>query len=92
MKRLLITLFLAACAAANAAHAGDAGRGKTLYQQNCTGCHQPSIHTRPASIIHSLGALKKRVEFCETQNGKNWTAAQIDDVVAYLNKQYYRFK
>lgn len=83
---------MSACAVAASAHAADPKRGQMLYQKNCTGCHQPSIHTRTNSIIHSRGALKKRVEFCEIQNGKSWTAEQIEDVVAYLNQRYYKFK
>lgn len=74
------------------AQAGDAKRGQELYQANCTRCHDTSIHTRPNSIIHSLDGLKKRVQFCETGNRLKWSEDQIEDVAAYLNASFYKFK
>lgn len=72
--------------------AGDAKHGQELYQANCTRCHDTSIHTRPNSIIHSLDGLKKRVQFCESNGRLNWSSEQIEDVAAYLNKTFYKFK
>ena len=74
------------------AQAGDAKHGQELYQANCTRCHDTSVHTRPSSIIHSLDGLKKRVQFCEAGNHLNWLPGQIEDVTAYLNKTFYKFK
>ena len=74
------------------AQAADARQGQALYQANCTGCHDTSIHTRPNSIIHSLDGLEKRVQFCETGNRLQWSAAQIEDVAAYLNESFYKFQ
>ncbi len=66
--------------------------GKALVEQNCQGCHDDRIYTRPNRIIHSLPDLENRVRFCETQNGKQWSEAQIEAVVQYLNRAYYRFR
>ena len=81
------------------AYAADAKNGQALYEANCTSCHvklmggdKYAIHTRPNSIIHSLDSLKKRVKFCESSNGINWNDTQIDDVAAYLNEAFYKFK
>ena len=74
------------------AQAGDAKHGQELYQANCTRCHDTSIHTRPNRIIHSLDGIKKRVQFCETNGRLNWSPEQIEDVAAYLNKTFYKFK
>ncbi|RJQ47801.1 MAG: cytochrome c [Gammaproteobacteria bacterium] len=72
--------------------AADAKRGEALYQANCTRCHDTSVHTRPNSIIHSLDALKKRVRFCETNARLKWSDEQIEDVTAWLNQTFYKFK
>ena len=74
------------------AQAADAKRGQELYQANCTRCHDTSVHTRPNSIIHSLDGLKKRVQFCESNARLNWSPDQIEDVAAYLNNTFYKFK
>ena len=79
--------------------AGDPAKGKMLHDANCTACHTKlmdgkptAIFTRPNSIIHSLDSLNKRVRFCETMNGLSWGDEQIGNVVAYLNKDFYKFK
>ncbi|MEO6697166.1 MAG: c-type cytochrome [Gammaproteobacteria bacterium] len=79
-------------------YAADAN-GQALYEAHCTSCHvklmggdKYAIHTRTNSIIHSLDSLKKRVKFCESNNGMNWNDAQIDDVATYLNEAFYKFK
>lgn len=83
-----MTLFLAASTAQGA----DAKAGQKLYEKNCTGCHDTSIHTRgDKSIIHSLSALKKRIKFCESMAKAGWGESQLEDVAAYLNTHFYKF-
>lgn len=79
--------------------AGDPAHGKQLHDAQCTACHTQlmggdptAIFTRPKSIIYSLEGLKKRVQFCETMNGAQWSESDVDDAVAYLNKEFYKFK
>ncbi len=91
-KTLLITTLLLTLHAANALAEGDAQKGQVLVDNNCVSCHDHSIYTRPNHIVTSYGELVARVEFCETQNGKNWSAQQIADAVSYLNKAFYKFK
>ncbi len=87
------TLILAALMFyAGHAKAADLNQGEKLYKANCFSCHDSSIHTRPNSIIHSLSALKKRVQFCESMNKLGWSDTQKGDVVAYLNTTFYKFK
>src|SRR3990172_6757868 len=81
------------------AQAADPARGKELYAANCTACHTKlmngdptAIHTRPKSIIHSYESLQKRVRFCESMTGAQWGDNEINDVVAYLNQDFYKFK
>ncbi len=70
----------------------DQPDGKALVEKDCQGCHDDRVYTRPNRIIHSLKDLENRVRFCETRNGKEWSEAQIEAVVQYLNRAYYRFR
>lgn len=81
------------------AHAADLKRGKQLLEENCIKCHADmvggdgsKIYTRPNRRIDSLEALNKQVHRCKTSLGVSWPEDQIADVVAYLNKTYYKFK
>jgi len=81
------------------AHAADLKRGKELVQENCVKCHADmmggdgsKIYTREDRRIDSLEALNKQVHRCKNSLGVSWPEDQIADVVAYLNKTYYKFK
>lgn len=81
------------------AHAANIARGKKLVQENCVKCHAgivggdgSKIYTRPNRNIDSLAALNKQVHRCKNALGVSWPEDQIADVVAYLNKTYYKFK
>lgn len=91
-KSAALIILSAAFMLSGMAQAADAKRGEALYQANCTRCHDTSVHARPNSIIHSLDALKKRVRFCETNARLKWSDEQIEDVTAYLNETFYKFK
>lgn len=83
---LIMTLLLTGPAAA------DPAKGKALHDSACKTCHQSEYYTRPDRIIHSLDGLKKQVNNCQSGAGEEWNATQIDDVAAYLNSTYYKFK
>ena len=79
--------------------AGDAQRGKTLHNENCISCHASalggdgtSIYTRADRKIDSYTALENQVKRCKTALGVSWPEHQIDDVLAYLNETFYKFK
>lgn len=81
------------------AHAADLKLGKQLVEENCIKCHADAvggdgsgIYTRKNHVVDSLAALRKQVHRCKTSLGVSWPADQINDVVAYLNKTYYKFK
>ncbi len=84
---LILTLLLTGPAAA-----ADLAKGKALHDQVCKACHQSDYYTRKNRIIHSDAALKKQVANCQHGAGQHWSAAQIEDVAAYLNATYYKFK
>jgi len=81
------------------AHAADLKRGKQLLEENCIKCHASmmggdgsKIYTRPDRKVESLEGLNKQVHRCRDSLGVQWPEDQIADVVAYLNKTYYKFK
>jgi len=78
--------------AAHAAVPGNGAEGQRLHQANCTGCHDSSVYTRSNRMIHSLDALTHQVEGCGHAAKKDFSAAQVQDLVKYLNDRYYHFQ
>jgi len=97
LPRTLLSLLLAGFAATSGA-APDLARGKALHDENCIKCHAgivggdgTAIYTRPDRRIDSLEGLRHQVNRCKDSLGLPWPADQIDDVVYYLNHNFYRF-
>ncbi len=90
------TAFLLLSTVTVAVHAaplpGDAATGKKLYRANCVSCHDASVYTRPDRQIHSLDALRTQINGCSHQLPVKLSQSQIDDLVKYLNQNYYKFK
>jgi len=77
----------------------DLKKGEQLVNDNCINCHEArfgnngsDIYTRPDRRVTSLTGLKKQVIRCRDNLGLKWFDEDVDDVVAYLNKTYYKFK
>lgn len=70
---------------------GSFENGKRLHDANCTRCHDSDIYTRPKRIVNSLEELKKRVTQCELSAELTWFEEDINDVVLYLDENYYKF-
>ena len=78
---------------------GDANHGKQLAQAKCTSCHAgmfggdgSAIYTRKNRTVHSIEGLMARVQGCNKRVGANFTQSDVNDVVKYLNRTYYKFK
>lgn len=85
---MLIFLSLSAYAAVP----GDAAEGERLHDANCTGCHDSAVYTRKDRHVQSLNGLKQQVENCTHMAKKKFSPAQRQDIVKYLDEQFYRFK
>jgi len=91
MRRLsvILSLLILTTALASQTLAADPAKGKALVEQICTDCHGSEVYGRK---IKSLAALQAQVEICVTATKTDWSLAQKEDVVAYLNKEFYKFK
>jgi len=70
---------------------GDSADGKRLYDVNCMGCHDTGIHTRKDRLVQSLDALKKQVGNCTHAAKKEFSANETQNIIKYLNDQFYKF-
>ena len=84
-----VVLFLAASALA--AVPGDGAEGKRLHDANCTGCHDTSVYTRKDRRVRSLEGLKRQVENCTHMAQKDFSLVERQNIVKYLNDEFYRF-
>ncbi len=71
--------------------ARDPANGAELHRQSCAGCHDTSVYTRQPRRVNSLPALGKQVRFCKNNLGITWFDDEVNDVILYLNRDYYRF-
>lgn len=70
----------------------DMERGKALTEKHCIGCHDDGVYTRKDRRVTTLDALGKQVRRCETNLGLTWFDEETNDVINYLNTQYYKFE
>lgn len=85
---------LAAVAAAGswstAGHAADPARGEQLHQV-CLDCHGTDVYKPPKAKVKSLTELRKEVARWNDHYNPPMNKQEIDDVVAYLNREFYKF-
>ena len=89
MKALLALFLLCICDAALAAEP-DTYRGMRLYDANCGVCHSVSMHGRDKGKVRDLADLRAEVVRWSAHANHKFTEAEIDDLVAYLNRWHYR--
>ena len=70
------------------AFAQDGSRGKLLYETHCIACHPEGLHERASSKVHSRADLRYQVERWAAQTGRRFSAAEIDELVEYLDSHY----
>ena len=102
MKRIsALILFLAAGSALAAPFpAGDAQAGKKLFEQNkCNRCHADMMggdgsanFTRPNHKVTSPEKMVQQMHVCSANAGITLSAQDEQDLGAYLNQRYYKFK
>jgi mono/diheme cytochrome c family protein len=76
--------------AGNAPAAGDPVRGGKLHQ-DCLGCHGTELYGPPRAKVKTLSALKKEVERWNDRMNPKFTKQEVEDLVAWLNREFYKF-
>jgi mono/diheme cytochrome c family protein len=76
----------------DSATAVDLVRGKALHDEFCLTCHNSHLYGRANRRMRNRETLRNQVKKCSDEIGEEWTEQQIDDVTAYLNDSFYRFK
>ena len=66
-------------------------RGEEIHKV-CLPCHKTTVYVSPQSQITSLPALRNEVARWGDYYNPALTEQEIDDVTAYLNAKFYKFK
>ena len=69
----------------------DAARGRALYENHCTQCHTPKIHSRANKLPMTKHEVRLIVDDWRRQVNLPWTPEEVEDVVEYLNVTRYKF-
>jgi mono/diheme cytochrome c family protein len=70
--------------------AGDAVQGAKLHE-DCLGCHGTALYVPPRAKVKTLAGLKKETERWNDRMNPKFTKQEIEDLVAYLNANFYKF-
>jgi hypothetical protein len=71
---------------------GDGADGSFLHDANCLGCHDTGIYTRKDRRILSLDALKGQLANCSHMANQQFSAIEMQNIIKYLNDQFYQFR
>ncbi len=79
---------------------GDPSIGKRLATAaNCSKCHSERVggdgsrmYTRPEHKVKNPDQLLSQVRTCNTMLNSGWFPEDEENVAAYLNREYYKFK
>lgn len=71
--------------------AADLERGRMLYINHCTECHESVVHVREDHRVHSLAELQYQIARWAYELKLDWQVQEMVDVLDYLNDRYYDF-
>ena len=93
MKRgLVVSLWVALMPSAYAESTGDNADGKRLHDANCMGCHDTAIYTRKDRSVRSADALKQQLGECGHLVKKEFSPVETQNILKYLNDEFYHFR
>jgi len=90
MKGLIALAALLLCVSPDLRAAGDAQRGEQLHR-DCEGCHRTELYVPPRAKVKTLADLRKEVARWNDRMNPKFTKQEVEDLVAYLNRDFYRF-
>lgn len=70
--------------------AADLQRGQMLHENHCRMCHDSIAYKRGTKIAHNYAEVKAQVTRWQTNTGLSWSAADIENVTAFVAKTYYK--
>jgi hypothetical protein len=89
LRALLLILLMPSAHAAELP--GDSTEGKRLHDANCMGCHDTAVYTRKDRHVESLDALQEQLTNCSHMAKKEFSAIETQNILKYLNDQFYQF-
>lgn len=90
MRAVWIAAMVLMATAEPATAAGDPERGAKLHQ-DCLGCHGIELYMPPRAKIKALAVLQREVERWNDRMNPKFTRQEVEDLVAWLNRDFYRF-
>jgi mono/diheme cytochrome c family protein len=81
---------LAALCSSAALAAGNAENGERLHAR-CLQCHGTEVYLPPNRKVTSSAALRRETVRWADMYNPAFTRREIDDLVAYLERDFYRF-
>jgi mono/diheme cytochrome c family protein len=88
---LLMALSTLLTPSVHAALPGDSAEGERLVVANCMSCHDTAVFSRADHKIQSLDALKRQLAACGHGAKADFSTAQTDSIIKYLNERFYHF-
>ena len=93
MKEILyLPALMLTALSVHAALPGNIGEGRRLHDANCTRCHDTGIYTRKDHAVRSLDELKQQLEGCSHMASAEFSPAEMQSIIKYLNDEFYRFR
>ncbi len=94
MKKIVLILsgLLLSASALAADGVVDADNGKRVFEADptkCISCHSNGEHFKDNA--KTVADIDKWVRRCDIHFGTNWFEDDVLDVVAYLNRDYYKY-
>ena len=72
------------------AQGADIERGRMLHENHCRMCHDSIAYKRDKKLANNYAEVKAQVTRWQTNTGLSWSAADIDNVTAFVAKTYYK--
>jgi hypothetical protein len=72
--------------------AANIERGRMLYENHCTSCHESVVHIRDDRQATSLGEVYWQTTRWALERKLDWRYEEVNDVTRYLNKRFYQFE
>ena len=67
-------------------------RGEMLYQNHCVACHESTVHIREDRKVKSYADLEQYTRRFAGLAGVEWSEADMELVIEYLNRTRYKLQ